>query len=78
MSEFMTSLVLVAYGTAAIVGVQLLANGLVHLSSLVARRNGPLTRTGPVPQALVGELVLLVGGLFLLLQGVVVVLWTFS
>ena len=79
MTEFMTLLMLVAYSTAAIVGIQLVANGASHLAGFVARRDGqPALGQHVAPQALIGDALLLVAGLFLLLQGVVVVLWTFS
>ncbi len=79
MTEFMTLLMLVAYSTAAVVGIQLVANGASRLAGLVARRNGlPAPGQHVAPQALIADAVLLAAGLFLLLQGLVVVLWTFS
>jgi len=80
MSELMTSLALAAYGTAAVVGVQLIGSSFYRLSHLPVRRNGRYVPAGPepLPQALVSAVVLLGAGLFLLLQGVVVVLWTFA
>jgi hypothetical protein len=80
MSEVMTPLALLVYGTAAVVGVQLVASSLGRLSGLLVRRNGRPIRPDedPLPQAAMAGLVLLVVGLFLLLQGVVVTLWTFG
>jgi hypothetical protein len=76
----MTLLALLAYGTAAVVGIQLVASSLVRLSGLIVRRNGRPDRFGEdhPPQAALAGLLLLVVGLFLLLQGVVVTLWTFG
>jgi hypothetical protein len=77
MSELITSLAVLAYGTAAVVGVQLVTSGASRLSSLVFRRSGDpgqhVTR-----QTVAADLVLSIVGLFLLLQGVVIVLWTFA
>ena len=80
MSEPMIYLAVLAYGTAAIVGVQLVTSGLLRLSGLALRRNEGRSRPGQhlQPQAVAAGLVFSVIGLFLLLQGVVVVLWTFS
>lgn len=80
MSELMTSLAVLAYGTAAVVGVQLVTSGLLRLSGLALRRNGGRSRPGQhlPPQAVAADLVLSVVGLFLLLQGVLVILWTFN
>ncbi|KKM26576.1 hypothetical protein LCGC14_1583400 [marine sediment metagenome] len=80
MSELMTSLAVLAYGTAAVVGVQLIASGLSRLSGLAVRRNGNPNHPDQrlLPQAVAADLVLLAAGLFLLLQGVVVVAWTFA
>lgn len=80
MSELMTPLALLAYGTAAVVGMQLIASGLFRLSGLVVRRNGNPVHPGQHirPQAVAADLMLLAAGLFLLLQGVVVVAWTFA
>ncbi len=80
MSEVMTPLALLVYGTAAVVGVQLVASSLGRLSGLLIRRNGRPIRPDedPLPQAALAGLVLLVVGLFLLLQGVAVTLWTFG
>ena len=79
MTEFMTLLMLVAYSTAAVVGIQLIANGASRLAGFVGRRNGWAALGQHVaPQALIADALLLVAGLFLLLQGVLVVLWTFS
>lgn len=80
MSELMTSLAVLAYGTAAIVGVQLVTSGVSRLSSLVFRRSGDPGHPSQhvPPQAVAAALVLSTVGLFLLLQGVVIVLWTFA
>lgn len=80
MSEVMTPLALLVYGTAAVVGIQLVASSLGRLSGLLIRRNGRPIRPdkAPVPQAALAGLIPLVVGLFLLLQGVVVTLWTFG
>ncbi len=78
MSELTTSLALMAYGIAAVVGMQLVANGFFHLSRRAVRRNGRSVSMSPNPhpQAVLTALVLLAAGLFLLLQGAVVALWT--
>ena len=80
MSEFVTFLAPAAYGTAAIVGMQLIRSSFSRLSRRVVRQNGDKVPMGPyaLPQAMVTALVLLGAGLFLLMQGVAVVLWTFS
>lgn len=81
MTELMTSLVLLAYGTAALVGLHLVASRLLHLADLLVQRNGrPLGMgRGPLlPAAVVADLMLLLAGLFLLLQGVVIGVWTFA
>lgn len=80
MTELMTSLVLVAYVTAAVVGIQLVASSVARFSSLVVRRNGRPGRLGEdsPPQAALAGLVFLAAGLLLVLQGVAVVLWTFG
>ncbi len=80
MTELFTSLVLLAYGTAAVVGIQLVACSLARFSALVARRNGHPDRFGQDsrPQVALAGLVLLGAGLFLVLQGVAVVVWTFG
>lgn len=80
MSELMIPLALLAYSTAAVVGLQLVAASLSRLSALIVRRNGRLARLDqdPQPQAVVADLLLAAAGLFLLLQGVVVALWTFG
>jgi hypothetical protein len=76
----MTPLALVAYGTAAVVGIQLIGSGFSRLSHLSVRRD---VRFAPVhhhsvPQAAASALVVLTAGLFLFLQGVAVALWTFA
>ncbi|MBI2914277.1 MAG: hypothetical protein HYY03_10210 [Chloroflexi bacterium] len=77
MSAFMTALVLVAYGTAAIVGVQMAVGSLARLagSARATRPGQPLMRES---LSFAGSLVLLLAGLFLVLQGAVVFLWAFS
>ena len=80
MTELMTSLVLLAYSTAALVGLNLVISRFSRLAGLLARRNGRSLGFGqepPLPAA-VADLVLLMAGLFLLLQAVMVGLWTFS
>ncbi len=80
MTGLMTSLVLLAYGTAAVVGIQLVASSASHLFTLVGRRPWGPDRYGEVSptRAALADVVLMLAGLFLLLQGVVVVLWTFE
>lgn len=80
MSELMTPLALLAYGTAAVVGLQLVAASVSRLADLIVRRNGRPFRLGqdPPPPVTMGDMALLLVGLFLLLQGVVVILWTFG
>ncbi len=80
MSEVMTPLALLVYGTAAVVGVQLVASSLGRLSGLFVSRNGRPIRPDEdrIPQAALAGLLLLVIGLFLLLQGAVVAVWTFG
>ena len=74
MNAFMTALALVAYGTAAIVGVQMAVGSLARLAR-PSRPGQPLMQES---MSFAGSVVLLLAGLFLVLQGAVVFLWAFS
>ncbi|OGO09410.1 MAG: hypothetical protein A2Y61_05700 [Chloroflexi bacterium RBG_13_60_13] len=80
MSELVTPLRLVAYGTAAIVGLQLLGIGLARLSGIVVRLDGRFPRIGhrSAPRTAVPGLAFLGAGLVLLVQGVVVLAQTLA
>ena len=77
MNAFMTALALVAYGTAAIVGVQIAVGSLARLAG-VARPSRPGQPLMQESMSFAGSVVLLLAGLFLVLQGAVVFLWAFS
>jgi hypothetical protein len=80
MGELVTPLRLVAYSTAAIVGLQLVGVGLCRLSGLVVRLNGRVPRIGhsSTPRTVVPGLAFLCAGLVLLVQGVVVLAQTIA
>lgn len=74
MSDFLTPLRILAYGTTAIVGLQLVGLGLSRLSGVAVRVNGRLPRLGRNGSrpALVPGLAFLCAGLVLVTQGVAV------
>lgn len=75
MNELLAPLRLVAYGTAAVVGLQLAGVGLSRLSGLTVGLNGCIPRIGRggAPRGVAAGLAFLCAGLVLLAQGVVVV-----
>jgi hypothetical protein len=78
MNELLTPLRLMAYGTAAVVGLQLAGVGLSRLSGLTVGLKGCVPRIGrgAAPRAVVAGLAFLCAGLVLLAQGIVVVAQT--
>ena len=77
MTELMTSLVLIAYGTAGIVGIQMAAGSLARLAGF-DRPNRSRQSLSRQSLSFAGTLMLLLAGLFLMLQGAAVFLWTLS
>ena len=76
MTELMTTLVLVVYVIAGLVGVQLATDSLSRLigAGRMAARHG-LVRDS---LSAAGRFAVLLAGLFLAFQGAAVVIWTFS
>lgn len=76
MSELLTMLALLAYGTAGVVGMHMMAGSIARLAGL---DRGPLRR-GYVRRSAssAGNIILLLAGLFLSVQAAIVVLWTVS
>lgn len=76
MKSLMTTLLLVAYLTAGVVGMQMMAGSLARLTGFERLRG----QRGVVRQSLTtaGSVVLLLAGLFLAIQAAVVIVWTLS
>lgn len=76
MTQLMSTLLLVAYVTAGVVGMQMMAGSLARLTGF-ERLPG---QRGLVRQSLTtaGSVILLLAGLFLAIQAAVVIVWTFS
>lgn len=74
MSALLTSLLLFAYGTAAFVGMYMIAGSVFRLTGTGRVRHGLVHESLTVA----GSVVVLVAGLFLAVQGAVVYLWTLS
>lgn len=77
MKSLMTTLLLVAYLTAGVVGMQMMAGSLARLTGFERLRS---PRGGIVRHSLTtaGSVVLLLAGLFLAIQAAVVIVWTLS